>query len=129
MAVTRPSRFARAEVIDRDARAAVIVEAEEVVNNAVFEAEGAEEMVLVKDIELYSMCEHHLMPFEGKASVAYLPAGQVVGISKLARVVDAYAHRPRRNRDLVFRHQNDGIRLPVQHFQAAINRLLGVRVA
>ncbi len=53
-----------------------------------------DELVVLKDIPFNSMCEHHLMPFEGKASVAYLPDGQVVGISKLARVVDEYAHRP-----------------------------------
>jgi len=56
--------------------------------------ETYDELVVLKDIPFNSMCEHHLMPFEGKASVAYLPAGQVVGISKLARVVDGYAHRP-----------------------------------
>ena len=58
-------------------------------------SEFHDELVLVKDIPLYSMCEHHLLPFYGRAHVAYIPrGGQVVGISKLARVVDAYAHRP-----------------------------------
>ena len=52
------------------------------------------EVVLVKDIPFFSMCEHHLMPFFGKAHVAYIPSGHVVGISKLARVVEAYARRP-----------------------------------
>lgn len=56
--------------------------------------ETYDELVVLKDIPFNSVCEHHLMPFEGQASVAYLPDGQVVGISKLARVVDAYAHRP-----------------------------------
>ena len=56
--------------------------------------ETYDELVVLKDIPFNSMCEHHLMPFEGQANVAYLPDGQVVGISKLARVVDAYAHRP-----------------------------------
>ncbi len=56
--------------------------------------ETYDELVVLKDIPFNSMCEHHLMPFEGTASVAYLPDGQVVGISKLARVVDAFAHRP-----------------------------------
>ena len=53
-----------------------------------------DELVVLRDIPFNSMCEHHLMPFEGKAHVAYLPEGQVVGISKLARVVDDFAHRP-----------------------------------
>jgi len=53
-----------------------------------------DELVVLRDISFNSMCEHHLMPFEGKAHVAYLPDGQVVGISKLARVVDDFAHRP-----------------------------------
>ncbi len=66
---------------------------EEVVNNAVFDAEGAEEMVLVKDIEFYSMCEHHMLPFFGKAAVAYLPKGKIIGLSKIARIVDVYARR------------------------------------
>ncbi|MFH0980108.1 MAG: GTP cyclohydrolase I FolE [Planctomycetota bacterium] len=56
--------------------------------------ETYDEMVILRDIAFHSMCEHHLMPFEGKAHVAYLPDGNVVGISKLARVVDEYAHRP-----------------------------------
>jgi GTP cyclohydrolase I len=56
--------------------------------------ETYDELVVLKDIPFNSMCEHHLMPFEGRAHLAYLPDGQVVGISKLARVVDAFAHRP-----------------------------------
>lgn len=56
--------------------------------------ESYDEMVVLRDIPFNSMCEHHLMPFEGRAHVAYLPEGQVVGISKLARVVDDFAHRP-----------------------------------
>jgi GTP cyclohydrolase I len=57
-------------------------------------AERYDELVVLRDISFNSTCEHHLMPFEGKAHVAYLPDGQVVGISKLARVVDEFAHRP-----------------------------------
>lgn len=53
-----------------------------------------DELVVLRDISFNSMCEHHLMPFEGKTHVAYLPDGQVIGISKLARVVDDFAHRP-----------------------------------
>ncbi|GAB4151533.1 MAG: GTP cyclohydrolase I FolE [Planctomycetota bacterium] len=63
-----------------------------IIGNAVFEAE-TDEMVLVKDIELYSLCEHHLAPFFGKAHVAYIPKGKIVGLSKIARLVDVYARR------------------------------------
>ena len=64
--------------------------------SAVFEL-GHEEMILVKDIELYSMCEHHLVPFHGVAHVAYIPGadGRITGLSKIARLVDVYAKRPR----------------------------------
>ncbi len=65
---------------------------EEVVNGAVFE-ESHDSMILVRDIEVYSVCEHHLLPFFGKAHVAYLPTGKIIGLSKLPRVVDVYARR------------------------------------
>ena len=65
---------------------------EDVVNGAVF-AEQASEMVIVRGIEVYSLCEHHLLPFFGRAHVAYVPDGRVVGLSKLARIVDLYARR------------------------------------
>ncbi len=65
---------------------------DEVINNALFESD-IQEMVLVKDIELYSMCEHHLLPFIGKCHVAYMPQGRVLGLSKVARVVDVFARR------------------------------------
>jgi GTP cyclohydrolase I len=56
--------------------------------------EGHHEMVVLRDIPFNSTCEHHLMPFEGKAHVAYIPGGKVLGLSKLARIVDVFAHRP-----------------------------------
>ena len=64
-----------------------------VINGAMFESEN-DEMVIVKDIELYSMCEHHMLPFIGKCHVAYLPQGKVIGLSKLNRIVRYYAQRP-----------------------------------
>jgi GTP cyclohydrolase I len=64
----------------------------EVVRDAIFE-EKCKEMVLVRDIEFYSLCEHHMLPFFGNAHVAYLPKGKVIGLSKIARVVDVYARR------------------------------------
>jgi len=65
---------------------------DDVINNALFPSDSRE-MVIVKDIELYSMCEHHLLPFIGKAHVAYIPEGKVLGLSKIARVVDMFARR------------------------------------
>jgi len=64
----------------------------EILTSALFEEEY-DEMVIVKDIDLYSLCEHHLLPFHGKAHVAYLPSGKIVGLSKIMRVVEAYARR------------------------------------
>jgi GTP cyclohydrolase I len=67
-------------------------DAESILRSAMFREEYSE-MVLVKDIELYSMCEHHMLPFFGKAHVAYIPNGYIVGLSKIARVIDVFARR------------------------------------
>ena len=68
------------------------VDARTILNSAKFH-EPVSEMIVVKDIELYSMCEHHMLPFFGKAHIAYIPNGWITGLSKIARVVDAYARR------------------------------------
>ncbi|MEP7015395.1 MAG: GTP cyclohydrolase I FolE [Verrucomicrobiota bacterium] len=84
-----PNRAARAfEFLTNGYRQSL----DEVVNNAIYHSD-ASEIVLVKDIELYSLCEHHLLPFIGRAHVAYIPQGKVIGLSKIARIVDVFARR------------------------------------
>ncbi len=84
-----PKRAARAfEFITRGYHQSV----DEVVNNALFPSDSSE-MILVQDVELYSLCEHHLLPFIGKCHVAYIPTGKVLGLSKVARIVDVFARR------------------------------------
>ncbi len=65
---------------------------DEIILSAIFN-EDHNEMIVVKDIELYSLCEHHILPFFGKAHIAYIPSGKIVGLSKIPRVVDAYSRR------------------------------------
>lgn len=84
-----PERAARAfEFLTQGYRQSV----EQIVNNAIFDSD-ASEIILVQDIELYSMCEHHLLPFIGRCHVAYIPNGKVIGLSKVARIVDVFARR------------------------------------
>jgi GTP cyclohydrolase I len=84
-----PHRAARAfEFLTRGYRQTI----DDVVNNALFPSDS-DEMVVVQDIELYSMCEHHLLPFIGKCHVGYIPTGKVLGLSKVARIVDMFARR------------------------------------
>ena len=65
----------------------------DVVGTGIFEADGHRNMVMVRDIELYSLCEHHMLPFFGKAHVAYIPNGRILGLSKIPRIVDVFARR------------------------------------
>ena len=93
-----PSREGLLKTPERAARAMQFLmqgydqDPEEILRSALF-TEDYSQMVIVKDIELYSMCEHHILPFFGKAHIAYVPNGQIVGLSKIPRLVDAFARR------------------------------------
>ncbi len=104
----------RPGVRDTPKRAAVAMEfltrgyeqsLDEVVNNALFETDNRE-MIIVRDVELYSLCEHHLLPFIGRAHVAYIPDGKVLGLSKVARIVDMFARRLQIQEQLTFQIAN-----------------------
>lgn len=84
-----PQRFAKAM---RELTVGYSQDAKTIVNGALF-SDACSEMVLVKDIEFYSLCEHHLLPFFGKAHVAYIPDGTIVGLSKIPRIVNMFARR------------------------------------
>ncbi|MFH1761422.1 MAG: GTP cyclohydrolase I FolE [bacterium] len=84
-----PERAARAfEYLTRGYKQNI----DEIVHDALFDS-TADDMIIVKDIELYSLCEHHLLPFIGKCHVAYVPSGKVMGLSKIARIVDVFSRR------------------------------------
>ena len=84
-----PVRAAKAMI---DATAGYRTDPLELARKAIFQYEGSQ-MVIVKDIEFYSLCEHHILPFFGKVSIGYIPKGKMIGLSKLARVVDGFARR------------------------------------
>ena len=84
-----PTRAAKAfEFLNRGYKQSL----DEIINGAIFTAES-DDMIVVKDIELYSLCEHHLLPFTGRCHIAYIPTTKILGLSKLARIVDLYAQR------------------------------------
>jgi GTP cyclohydrolase I len=106
--VTRPG------VVDTPKRAALAMQfltrgydqcLETVVNNALFPTDNRE-MIVVQDIELYSLCEHHMLPFIGRCHVGYIPDGQVLGLSKVARIVDMFARRLQIQEQLTFQIAN-----------------------
>lgn len=82
----------RVEQMLRDITRGYRTDVDALINGAIYEAD-IDEMVVLRDIDFYSLCEHHLLPFYGKCHVAYLPSGRIIGLSKLARVVDLFARR------------------------------------
>ena len=112
--IERVDDLERPGVVDTPKRAAIAMEfltrgygqtLTEVVNNALFPTENRE-MIIVQDIELYSLCEHHLLPFIGRCHVGYIPDGRVLGLSKVARIVDMFARRLQIQEQLTFQIAN-----------------------
>ena len=85
-----PKRVAR---MYQELLSGYVIDPDEMVNRALFRIGDYDQMVIVRDIEFYSLCEHHLLPFLGRVHVAYMPAGKVIGLSKIPRVVDMFARR------------------------------------
>ncbi|MDE6769541.1 MAG: GTP cyclohydrolase I, partial [Muribaculaceae bacterium] len=87
--IKTPRRVAKALI---DITSGYNTQPEDIVSQAIFEHAGSQ-IVIVKDIEFYSMCEHHILPFFGKIAIGYIPDGKMIGLSKLARIVDSFAKR------------------------------------
>lgn len=83
----------RAAIAFRDLTAGYTMQSKDFINNAIFDTDGVDELILVENIEYYSLCEHHMLPFWGRAHVGYIPDKKIIGLSKIPRIVDMYAAR------------------------------------